>query len=179
MKTKALSSVKIELEKPEDIDAIYQVNLDAFGRSDEADVVDQLRQNCPVFHSFVARVEGQVVGHVLFTPAHIVQPDDWTVSGLGLAPLAVSPEYQGSGIGSALCTAGLQFAASDGYPFVIVHGHPEYYPRFGFQPAAKYEIRCSYENIPEDCFMIRILDKHKMEGVSGVAYYRQEFDSVS
>jgi len=69
------------------------------------------------------------VGHVAFTPAHIVQPDDRTVSGLDLAPLAVLPEYQGMGIGSALCREGLSCLQQKDYPFVIVLGHPAYYLR--------------------------------------------------
>jgi len=179
MNSKTISSVKIEVEQPEDIEAIHEINERAFGRSGEADVIDQLRQTSPVFLSYVARMEGRMVGHVLFTPANIVQEDDWTISGLGLAPLAVAPEYQGLGIGSALCREGLKRISMEDFPFVIVLGHPGYYPRFGFEPANLYGITCSYHDVPEDCFMIRILNPQKMVGVSGVAYYRQEFDSVS
>lgn len=169
----------IESEQPEDIEAIHQVNLQAFGRSGEAQVVDSLRENCPVFFSYVARVDGRVVGHVLFSLAHIVQADDWTVSGLGLAPLAVHPKYQGMGIGSALCREGLGRIQPEAYPFVIVLGHPDYYPRFGFERASLYNIRCAYEDIPDEPFMIKILNPGKMAGVKGVAYYRPDFDSVN
>ena len=179
MRMDTISSVTIQEEQPEDIESIHWINERAFRRSGEADVVDQLRQTSPVFLSYVAKISGRVVGHVLFTPAHIVQKDDWTIPGLGLAPLAVDPEYQGLGIGSALCRQGLKRLSSGDFPFVIVLGHPGYYPRFGFEPANLYGIRCSYEDIPEDCFMIQILNPQKMEGVSGVAYYRPEFDSVS
>ena len=173
------SSWIIEAEHPEDIDAIYQVNLQAFGRPGEAQVVDRLRENSPVFFSFVARVEGRVVGHLLFTPAQIVQVDDWTITGLGLAPLAVLPEFQRIGIGSALCREGLNRIQPEAYPFVIVLGHPCYYPRFGFEHASRYDIRCAYEDVPDEPFMIKILNPEKMAGVTGVAYYRPEFDSVS
>ncbi len=169
----------IDVERADDIKTIHLLNLRAFERSGEAEVVDKLRQNSPIFYSYVARVEGQVVGHILFTPAHIVQADDWTIAGLGLAPLAVTPEFQGMGIGSALCKEGLKRIAAKEYPFVIVLGHPKYYPRFGFRKASLFGIRCSYPDVPEDCFMIRILDHEKMAGVSGVAYYRPEFDSVT
>lgn len=179
MNSNILNSLVIDVERPNDVEDIHQVNLSAFGRSGEAEVVDRLRQESSVFHSYVARVSGQVVGHVLFTPAHIVQADDWTVAGLGLAPLAVTPEFQGLGIGSSLCREGLKRIAAKDDPFVIVLGHPKYYPRFGFRKASLFGIRCSYPNVPEDCFMIRIFDPEKMNGVSGVAYYRPEFDSVS
>ena len=169
----------IEAEQREDIDAIHQVNLQAFGRPGEAQVVDSLRENSPIFFSFVARVEGRVVGHVLFTSAHIVQADDWTISGLGLAPLAVLPQYQGMRIGSALCREGLNRIQPEAYPFVIVLGHPGYYPRFGFERASRYAIHCAYKDVADEAFMIKILNPEKMTGVTGVAYYRPEFDSVS
>jgi len=172
-------SWQIGVERPGDIQAIYRVNHEAFGRPDEAEVVDRLRLNSPDFYSFVARVKEQVVGHVLFTPAHIVQDKGWTVTGLGLAPLAVLPEFQDLGIGSALCRAGLKYIDHGRYPFVIVLGHPDYYPRFGFKPASLQGIHCAYEDVPEAAFMIQILDSKEMAGVTGVAYYRPEFDSVS
>ncbi|MFW5713470.1 MAG: GNAT family N-acetyltransferase [Brevefilum sp.] len=175
---KNIFSGEIEEERPEDIKDIYKVNVKAFKRKDEAEVVDRLRQCSPVFRSYVARVDGHVVGHILFTSAHIVQPNDWTVPGLGLAPLAVSPEFQGVGIGSALCREGLKNIDTADYPFVIVLGHPGYYQRFGFEPTRLYGIRCCYEDVPEECFMIRILDLGKMSGVAGVAYYRPEFDKL-
>ena len=165
-------------ERTEDIEGIYHVNTAAFDGS-EANVVDELRKNCTSFISFVAIIKNCVVGHILFTPARIVQNEGWTISGMGLAPLAVLPEYQGLGIGSALCMEGLKFLEKTGYPFVIVLGHPEYYPRFGFVPASNYGITCAYQDVPEEAFMIRIYDSLAMKGVTGVAYYREEFDSIT
>jgi putative acetyltransferase len=170
---------QIDFEQPGDVDGIHQVHQQAFDRPGEAEVVDRLRQDSPVFLSYVARSEGQILGHVLFTPACILQPDGSSLTGLGLAPLAVLPNFQGQGIGSALCREGLRRIDPALYPFVIVLGHPGYYPRFGFKPAANYGVQCAYEDIPDDCFMILILDHEKMSGVSGVALYRPEFDSVS
>jgi putative acetyltransferase len=179
MRSDPSSVLQIDEEHSEDIGAVYQVNLKAFERKDEAEVVDQLRHTSPVFYSYLARIADQVVGHILFTPTHIVQPNAWTVPGLGLAPLAVVPEFQGMGIGSALCREGIKRIDPKSHPFVIVLGHPEYYPRFGFRRASLYDIRCAYDDVPEDCFMIQILAPEKMADVSGVAYYRPEFDSVS
>lgn len=172
-------SWQIDQERPADVDSIRRVNLAAFEGPGEAAVVDQLRRVSPGFHSFVARAGNQVLGYILYTPAHIVQPNGLKVLGLGLAPLAVTPNYQGRGIGSALCRESLKRIAVQKPPFVIVLGHPEYYPRFGFKRASLFNIRCAYQDVPDDCFMIRIFDREKMAGVSGVAYYRPEFDSVS
>ena len=168
--------VYIVEEGPEDISGIRLVNQLAFGENYEADVVALLRENCPSILSLVARQGDEVVGHILFSPARIVQVEGWTVTGMGLGPLAVHPENQGKGIGSALCQVGMQNVASAGQPFVVVLGHPTYYPRFGFVKASTYGIRCAFKGVPDDAFMICILDVDTMSGVTGTAYYRQEFD---
>jgi putative acetyltransferase len=173
------SGMIIEDESPQDIEGIRQVNRLAFEGEYEVGVVDRLRQNCPTILSLVAKRSEEVLGHILFSPVRIVQAEGWTVAGMGLGPLAVHPDYQGLGIGSALCRAGLSRIAEAGYPFVIVLGHPEYYPRFGFQKASIHGISSSYQGIPDDAFMISIFDTDVMTGVRGVAYYRQEFDEES
>ncbi len=173
------NALEIAFEKPEDIEAVRQVNLAAFNGGGEADVVDLLRQDSDIFISLVAKIDDQVVGHILFTPVRIEQTDGGTISGLGLAPLAVRPEYQGQGIGSALCTLGMKLAAQAGYPFAVVLGHPGYYPRFGFEPASKFGIKSAFPDVGEEAFMIWIKDLSAMAGVSGVAYYHPAFDSVT
>jgi len=166
-------------ETAQDQAGIRSVHRLAFQRDDEADVVDRLRENCPVFISLVAKIGEDVLGHILFTPARLIQNQGWSIKGLGLAPLAVLPEYQGQGIGTGLCIEGLTRAALGDYPFVVVLGHPAYYPKFGFKPASTYGIRCAYEDVPDEAFMIKILKPRILSGVKGVVYYRQEFDSVS
>lgn len=166
-------------EQPEDQDAIHQVNLTAFKGSGEACLVNQLRMTCPTFVSLVAKMDDQVVGHILFTPVDIICDGKRVISGMGLAPLAVLPEFQGMGIGSALCEEGLKVMARSGTPFVIVLGHPQYYPRFSFERASNYGVRSSFEGIPDEVFMIRVFDADRMSNVSGVAHYQPEFDSVT
>ena len=163
-------------EGPEDISGIRLVNQLAFDGDYEADVVDRLRRNCPSILSLVAKQGEEVIGHILFSPARIVQVEGWTVPGMGLGPLAVHPEHQSKGIGSALCQVGMQCIQAELYPFVIVLGHPTYYPRFGFVTASTHGIRCAFKGVPDEAFMIRILDTAIMVGVTGTAYYRQEFD---
>lgn len=129
----------IRVEQPEDVAAVRRVNELAFERPEEADVVDRLRRASIPFLSLVAEDGGAIVGHVLLTPAivdgggrHVGQ----RVAGMGLAPLAMVPERQRQGIGSLLVRRGLDLLRADGCPFVIVLGHPEYYPRFGFERAS-------------------------------------------
>ena len=170
--------IRIAEESPQEIEGIRWVNQAAFKGDYEAEVVDRLRLNCTDILSLTATAGEKVVGHILFSPAHIVQNEGWTINGMGLGPLAVFPEYQGKGIGSALCQEGMERMAGMGYPFVIVLGHPEYYPRFGFTKASDYGILSSFENVPDEAFMICVFDEMAMQGVSGVAHYRQEFDET-
>jgi putative acetyltransferase len=102
-----------------------------------------------------------------------------TVDGMGLAPMAVLPELQHQGIGSRLVRAGIEILKSQSSPFIMVLGHPEYYPRFGFEPASHRRIRSQWEGVPDEAFMILILNENAMSGVHGVARYRGEFDEAA
>jgi putative acetyltransferase len=179
MKSLLPEGVYVVEEGSGDISGIRLVNQLAFEGVYEADVVDRLRQNCPAILSLVAKQGDEVIGHILFSPARIVQLEGWTIPGMGLGPLAVHPEHQGKGIGSALCQEGMQRMETAGYPFVIVLGHPNYYPRFGFVRASAHGVRCAFKGVPDEAFMISILDVDTMAGVTGTAYYRQEFDEES
>ena len=127
--------IEIREEEPADRESVRRLNLAAFANGPEAAVVDKLRATCDGYLAFVAVESGHVVGHILFTPATI---DDCDVVGMGLAPMAVVPSRQRDGIGSRLVRHGLGHLKADGCPFVIVLGHPEYYPRFGFEPASDH-----------------------------------------
>jgi putative acetyltransferase len=167
----------IRKEQPGDEAAVRRVNLLAFDGAAEADIVDQLRLACPEALSLVALDGDHIVGHILFTPAVIGAPGN-QVNGMGLAPMSVLPEYQGQGIGSQLARTGLEMLRQAGQPFVIVLGHPHYYPRFGFEIASQHGIASQYNGIPDEAFMILIFDQQALKGVSGVAYYRSEFDAA-
>jgi len=169
--------IAIRQEQPQDVDAVRTVNESAFGQPDEAGIVDKLRAACDDLLSLVAVCDGQVVGHVLLSPA-TVESDGGVISGMGLAPMAVLPEYQRKGIGSKLIASALAVLRDRQCPFAIVLGHPEYYPRFGFEPASKYGIKSQWEGIPDEAFMILALDESTMQGISGVARYRDEFDEA-
>ena len=148
--------VTVREELPEDTNAIRSLNTRAFGRTQEADLIDKLRRNCGNLLSLVAMRHNEIVGHVLFSPA-IVESEHRTSRGMGLAPIAVQPEYQRQGIGSELIRAGIAELESRHCPFVIVLGHPQYYPRFGFERASRHGIRSEWQ-VPDEAFMILILD---------------------
>jgi putative acetyltransferase len=163
----------IRSEQPQDVLQIREINRRAFGQEQEASIVDKLRENCNDILSLVALVEDEVVGHILFSPA-VIEGDNGNIVGSGLAPLAVLPEYQKQGIGSELVKTGIARIKDNGCPYIIVLGHPEYYTRFGFQPASRFGISSEWD-VPDEAFMILILDEKTMDGISGVAKYRQEW----
>jgi putative acetyltransferase len=167
----------IREERQEDREAVRAVNENAFGQPDEAYIVDRLQKSCPGLLSLVALEGDEVVGHILFSPAKI-EGDTKTREGMGLAPVAVLAERQHQGIGTQLVKRGIEMLKIRGCPFIIVLGHAEYYPRFGFARASMHGIRSQWDGVPDDAFMILILDPSAMEGVSGVARYRDEFDQA-
>jgi putative acetyltransferase len=166
-------SIKIREECPDDVVAVRDLNRRAFGQDQESSIVDALRANRAALLSLVATVNDQVVGHIMYSPVFM-----GNVEGAALGPMAVLPECQRQGIGSKLIDAGNQKLKDAGYPFIIVVGHADYYSRFGFRPASEYGIKCEWD-VPNDVFMLLVLDETKMEGVSGLAKYRHEFSSVS
>jgi putative acetyltransferase len=173
--TRSGQPVTIRPEEPRDADDVRAVHQYAFGRSNEAALVDTLRGVADAI-SLVAVIDDRVVGHILFTPVEIHDRDRVTPA-LGLAPMAVLPEQQRRGIGSELVRAGLDACRSHGHAIVIVLGHPAFYPRFGFVPASRHGIACEF-SVPADAFMVRELRSGALHEVSGTARYRPEFRSA-
>jgi putative acetyltransferase len=169
-------AVEIREERPDDVGAIRALNLAAFGRPQEGALIDALRTNGAISLSLVAAVEGRLVGQALYSPVSISLNGEEAV-GAGLGPMAVIPEHQRKGIGGDLIRAGIRILRTRGCPFIVVLGHPEYYPRFGFRPAAAQGIGCQW-NVPQNAFMILTLDESRMKGGSGLAKYRPEFSQV-
>jgi predicted N-acetyltransferase YhbS len=142
---------------------VLDVHLRAFGPVQGREIVglvDRLfdDETAEPLLSLVVEEEGRLVGHVLFTRAAL-EHDGADVAMRILAPLAVAPEFQGKGIGSALIREGLGQLESRGVELVFVLGHPGYYPRFGFRPAGEFGFEAPYE-IPlehADAWMVRAL----------------------
>lgn len=163
-------------EKSEDVPAIRIVNERAFGRPAEADLVDALRLNGKAAISLVAEDDGLIVGHILFSGVTI-QSKGTDLKGIGLAPLAVIPERQNQRIGSTLTEQGLRRCREEGHPFVVVLGHPNYYPRFGFVPASRFGIKSEYD-VADEVFMVMELREGALSGCAGVVKYQPEFNEV-
>jgi len=167
----------IRAELPQGQAAIREVNEQAFGQPQEANLVDTLRAHAAVLLSLVAELDGQVVGHILYSPVTL-DADGRTLTGAGLGPMAVLPGFQRRGIGSRLVEEGNRQLQASGVPFIVVLGHPHYYPRFGFEPAARHGLRCEWE-VPEDVFRVRVYDQRALAGVSGLVKYRPEFSEAA
>jgi putative acetyltransferase len=163
-------------ETPEDIPAIRDVIEQAFGRAAEADLVDALRRNGKATLSLVAEDNGLIVGHILFSPVTIITGERES-SGVGLAPLAVFPDFQNRGVGSSLVKNGLDRCREAGHLFAIVLGHPHYYPRFGFAPARRFGIRSEYD-VADENFMAIDLQDGALQNQAGLARYQPEFNEV-
>ncbi|MCL4265716.1 MAG: N-acetyltransferase [Anaerolineae bacterium] len=169
--------IQIRREQPEDEAAVRQVNEAAFGRPAEADLVDALRRRDVVTLSLVAERGGEVVGHILFTPVTITNENGGVVTAVGLGPLAVSPHSQREGIGAQLTQTGIEMLWQAGHEILIVLGHPEYYPRFGFASASRFGIRWEIE-VPDEAFMVMALKPGALDGVTGIVRYQPEFNGV-
>ena len=168
--------ITIRNEKPADAAAIRRVNEQAFGQPDEAALVDALRRRGAFALSLVA-VEGDwVVGHILFSPV-TVESGQGDFDALSLAPMAVLPARQRQGIGSQLVRAGLEGCRQAGHEIVVVLGHPDYYPRFGFSPASQRGIACEFD-APDEAFMLVELRENALDGRRGVVRYPPEFHTL-
>ncbi|HEX2191431.1 MAG TPA: N-acetyltransferase [Longimicrobiaceae bacterium] len=167
--------IRVRDEGPEDAGAIRRVHELAFGRPDEAALVDALRREEAGLVSLVAELGGAVVGHVAFSPASVEGADDLRVA--ALAPMAVLPAHQRGGTGSALVQAGIERCRERAFAAVFVLGHPAYYPRFGFAAAAAHGIACEFP-VPDEAFMALELLPGALEGRTGVLRYARAFHGL-
>lgn len=166
----------IRPETAADRKAVHSINVAAFGQEAEADLVERLRGTAEPFISLVAEIDRQVVGHILFTGVSITGENG--VSGaMGLAPMAVEPSRQRDGVGAALVRRGLEVCRQAGHEIVVVLGHAQYYPRFGFERASVHGIRWE-EEAPDEAFMVLELVPGALEGRAGVVRYHPEFDRL-
>jgi putative acetyltransferase len=194
--------IHLRPERSEDAAAIREVHRRAFGGDAEAGIVDAVRTAGAAVLSMVAMegpgpedpgtdaalegaappdlgtgAAGQVVAHILYSRATVAAEDGGQISLLGLAPVAVLPSHQNRGVGTLLIEASLEHLRADGHSGVVVVGHPDYYPRFGFLPGSPWGLRWETE-APDGVFMAAELSPGSLAGVHGVARFRPEFGGV-
>lgn len=170
------AAVSIRSESPEDQPEIHRVLAAAFPTAAEADVVDRLRDAVSDKVSLVAVIDGLVVGHILFSPVTL-RDGAAQQRAVGLAPMAVHPDHQRQGIGSSLVVAGLDACAGRGDSLVFVVGHPEFYPRFGFELAAPRGFHYIDEGFDPYLFVTELQDG-ALQGKRGWVEYHPEFDRL-
>lgn len=161
--------IEIRPETPADLAGVREVNAAAFGRDVEGRIVDALREQGALLASLVAVDRGRVVGHIAFSAAGL---GDSAIAALG--PMTVEPGRQRDGIGSALVRAGLEACRRVGHDVIVVLGHPEFYPRFGFVVAGPLGVTCEYP-VPEEVFMLTELEPGALRGRRGLVRYAPAF----
>ncbi len=166
----------IRPERIEDIQKIRSINLEAFDTEAEADLVEALRNSGIPLISLVAEQDGELVGHILFSPTALEEGSS-SISIAGLAPMAVLPACQNKGIGSMLVEAGMVYCKNAGYAAVVVLGHPDYYPRFGFVPSISYGITSEYD-VPPEVFMAKELQEGTLTNCNGIVKYHEAFNKL-
>lgn len=162
----------IRAETPADIPHIDRICRAAFGGDEEARLIKRLRAQNIALISLVAEEGHEIIGHILFSPVTLAE--NRSIQMAGLAPMAVTPSWQNQGIGSRLLEHGLACCRNSGYEAVVVLGHPNYYPRFGFVPSTHFGMRSEYQ-VPDEVFMIKELKAGALKGLSGIIQYHPCF----
>ncbi len=172
-------TLTIRKEQPDDIDGIYAVEKDAFERNDEADLVNKLRELDLIWLSYVALEDEQIVGHAAYTMVSVTDPEI-VKAYPALGPIAVASTHQRQGVGAALMRVGLREARARGHGMMFVLGHPEYYTKFGFEPAKPLGFTSDYieDDGAHEHFMVAIFDETLRGKVKGHVKYNEVFDGV-
>ncbi len=167
--------IVIRPETSADHAAISEVVAAAFGRPNEAKLVELIRASdahVPEL-ALVAEVDGEIGGHVMFSYVSLLGEEELAV--LLLSPLAVTPVRQRQGIGRALVKAGIERAEARGEPLIVVEGIPAYYPQFGFRRARDYGLEPPSEHVPDAAFMVLALSAYD-DRYRGRIVYPPAFD---
>ncbi|CAA9433720.1 MAG: hypothetical protein AVDCRST_MAG03-3431 [uncultured Rubrobacteraceae bacterium] len=168
-------SVEIRAEETGDVPGIREANRRAFGREDEARLVDDLREAGHARLSLVAEEGKRLIGHVMFSEA-VIRTAGGEIGALALGPVGVTPDRQGRGVGSALIREGLDRCARAGHSIVVLLGHPGYYPRFGFSAERAGNLSSAYSG---GAFMALELVPGALSGVVGEFEFAPPFEAVS
>ncbi len=173
-----MQPIKVRAETPDDFSAIDVVNLSAFQGEAEAQLVSELRSSAGFIPdlSLVAELNGRIVGHVVLSKVRLVS-ENAEHEILALGPMSVVPSQSHRGIGSELIDAAVARARALCYGAIVVAGHPDYYLRFGFKPAADWSVTSNL-SIPDDALTAMELVEGALAGGGEVQYpdlYRKLF----
>jgi putative acetyltransferase len=163
----------IRWETPEDEAEIRHIHEEAFGQEAEDKLVEKLRNRGVLTILLVALYNNRLAGHIAFSPVE-VKSDCSSFQAIALAPMAVLPACQRKGIGLQLVQAGLEECRRLGHEIVVLVGHPNYYPRFGFVLASPRGIACEFE-VPEEAWMLLELREGALVGRRGTVSFQPEF----
>ena len=173
--------IKIRRENNGDLKEVFSLLREAFTTEDidnpeEPFLVDRLRMSDDFIPelSLVAECEGKIVGHILLTKIKI-KNKEYTFDSLALAPVSVLPEYQGKGIGGLLIKQAHKNAKKLGHKSIVLLGHENYYPRFGYQLTEKFGIHLPFEVPKENCMAVELVEGG-LKNVSGTVVYPKEFN---
>ena len=161
-------------EEEKDIEQVRVVVRAAFPSDAESRLVDILRAHGKDLISLVAVHGEDVLGHILFSPVSMTPTPSGNAKGIGLAPVAVHPDCQSQGIGSALIREGLRLCKEQGFDYCVVLGSPEYYRRFGFERASQFDVQNEY-GVDHEFMLTRFTDCV----VGGLVQYAPEFADLS
>ena len=162
----------IRAEEERDWPAVHAANAAAFETSGEARLVARLREEAQPMISLVAAENDEVLGHIMFSPVSL--SGHLHLKMMGLGPMAVLPKLQRKGIGSALVRAGLELNQQLGFGAVVLVGHPEFYARFGFEPAERFGLACEFD-VPAAAWMALELHPGFFDKVEGTVKYHSAF----
>ena len=155
--------VTVRVMRPDEYAAVRALSIAAFGGDESiGSLLDALHESWAWTDelSFIAVLDGALVGHVLYTKALLDAPER-LVGVLVLSPIGVRPDLQRTGIGAALMTSSLVALSSRPEPLVFLEGHPSYYPRFGFRSASSLGFIAPSTRIPDAAFMVHPLAAHE------------------
>ncbi len=173
------AAVRIRAEKEKDYKAIRDVTFRAFQNEEEPSLVEAIRESeyfIPEL-SLVAESNGKIVGHIMFSIISLVS-DEGETEVLSLAPMSVDPDFQMKGVGKKLMEKGLEECRRLGHRIVVVIGHPEYYPRFGFIPARQAGFEVPFD-VPDEAFMVIGLDAKALGEYGGMVEFSPPFDGLT
>lgn len=170
--------ITIRPEQIEDFENIADINRIAFGRDVEAGLVEKIRRSDNFIPelSLVALKDGLPVGHAIFSRIKISKENNEEAEALTLGPIAVLPEFQRQGIGSLLMSEGMEKAKSMGFGAIVLIGHPDYYPRFGFVQARGRGLEIFLKvKVPDEAFMVYEIENGFL-GLGGIVEYPDYFN---